>query len=145
MSGGTLKQPLLPDGDGKDGNGGSITTARGPHVAIGVGGEQARPQPAAEGVVPIVLETHALNYYLGGDKKGQEKRILKDVTLQFRSGVLTAVMGPSGAGKTTLLSLMTGNAGGRIEGTVEVNGRPLKEVASRFKKLSTTVPQVRTH
>lgn len=25
---------------------------------------------------------------------------------------------------------------------MEVNGRPLKEVASRFKKLSTTVPQV---
>lgn len=50
---------------------------------------------------------------------------------------------PSGAGKTTLLNLLTGNAGGRIEGAVEVNGRPLKEVASRFKKLSTTVPQVR--
>lgn len=49
---------------------------------------------------------------------------------------------PSGAGKTTLLNLLTGNAGGRIEGAVEVNGRPLKEVASRFKKLSTTVPQV---
>lgn len=48
---------------------------------------------------------------------------------------------PSGAGKTTLLNLLTGNAGGRIEGAVEVNGRPLKEVASRFKKLSTTVPQ----
>lgn len=26
---------------------------------------------------------------------------------------------------------------------MEVNGRSLKEVASRFKKLSTTVPQVR--
>lgn len=55
----------------------------------------------------------------------------------------TRLHSPSGAGKTTLLNLLTGNAGGRIEGAVEVNGRPLKEVASRFKKLSTTVPQVR--
>jgi hypothetical protein len=218
MSGdGTLNAPLLQNGKG--GNGA-------PHVAIGVGGE--RPSQVAEGVVPILLETRGLNYYLSGEK-GQEKRILKDVSLRFSSGVLTAVMGcvglvrllgrgwvggwvsvlqsmvmpfnpirfdrcddrggiwigvcvpsfgllfcqyggmhssslyrlinqstplhmqqqprqpprrPSGAGKTTLLNLLTGNAGGRIEGGVEVNGRPLKEVASRFKKLSTTVPQV---
>ena len=50
---------------------------------------------------------------------------------------------PSGAGKTTLLNLLIGNAGGRVEGAVEVNGRPLREVASNFKKLYTFVPQVR--
>lgn len=80
-----------------------------------------------------------LNYYLGQGK--DEKKILKDVNLRFRAGVLTAVMGPSGAGKTTLLNLLIGNAGGRIEGRVEVNGRALSKVAKVFKKLYTFVPQ----
>lgn len=84
-----LQQPLL-NGNGDKKGGGALA----PHVAIGVaaGGGGARPSQTAEGVVPIVLETRGLNYYLGGDK-GQEKQILKDVTLRFSSGVLTAVMG----------------------------------------------------
>lgn len=92
-AGGALRQPLLPDHENGNGNEGA-----GPHVAIGVGKVEderppaARPVAAAEGVVPILLETRDLNYYLGGDK-GQEKRILKDVNLCFSSGVLTAVMG----------------------------------------------------
>lgn len=81
-----LQQPLLNNGNGDKGGA--------PHVAIGVaGGAGARPsQRAVEGVVPILLETRGLNYYLGGDK-GQEKQILKNVSLRFSSGVLTAVMG----------------------------------------------------
>jgi ABC-type multidrug transport system ATPase subunit len=90
-------------------------------------------------IVPITLDVKALNYYLGQGK--DEKRILKDVNLRFKAGVLTAVMGPSGAGKTTLLNLLIGNAGGRIEGQVEVNGRALSKVAKVFKKLYTFVPQ----
>lgn len=82
--GGALKQPLLPDCGKKEG---ATTTT--PHVAIKV----ERPSAVAEGVVPIVLETRALNYYLGAGEKGEEKRILKDVSLRFSSGVLTAVMG----------------------------------------------------
>lgn len=85
-----LQQPLLNGNGDKKGGG-----APAPHVAIGVaaGGGGARPsQQTAEGVVPIVLETRGLNYYLGADK-GQEKHILKDVSLRFSSGVLTAVMG----------------------------------------------------
>lgn len=76
-----LSRPLLDDGKQQ-------------HVAIGVGstkGEPRRPSQA-EGVVPIVLETRGLNYYLTSDK-GQEKRILRDVNLRFQSGVLAAVMG----------------------------------------------------
>eukprot|EP00624_Nannochloropsis_granulata_P002827 evm.model.NODE_24437_length_17166_cov_22.300535.1 len=90
-------------------------------------------------IVPITLDVKKLNYFLGQGK--DEKRILKDVNLRFKAGVLTAVMGPSGAGKTTLLNLLIGNAGGRIEGQVEVNGRALNKVAKVFKKLYTFVPQ----
>lgn len=79
---GTLKQPLLPPVD-KMGGSSAMT-----HVAIGL---EQRPS-VAEGVVPIVLETLRLNYYLTADK-GEERRILKDVNLRFSSGVLTAVMG----------------------------------------------------
>jgi ABC-type multidrug transport system ATPase subunit len=50
-------------------------------------------------------------------------------------------IGPSGAGKTTLLNILIGNAGGRVEGKVLINGRELRDVQRRFKKLQTLVPQ----
>lgn len=96
---GTLQQPLL---DGSDND-----KAAPPHVAIGVGGERApQPQAVAEGVVPIVLETRGLNYYLGGEN-GHEKQILKGVNLKFSSGVLTAVMGYVSAGSVCVSLCMS--------------------------------------
>lgn len=82
---GTLQQPLL--------NGSDNDKTPPPHLAIGVVQPPAVAAVTAEGVVPIVLETRGLNYFLGGDKAGQEKQILKGVNLRFSSGVLTAVMG----------------------------------------------------
>ena len=38
----------------------------------------------------------------------EKKLILKSVSGEFRSGELTAIMGPSGAGKTTLMSVLAG-------------------------------------
>ena len=38
----------------------------------------------------------------------EKKLILKSVSGKFRSGQLTAIMGPSGAGKTTLMSVLAG-------------------------------------
>jgi putative ABC transport system ATP-binding protein len=40
--------------------------------------------------------------------KGGETNVLKDVNVNFETGKLYAVVGPSGAGKTTLLSIMAG-------------------------------------
>jgi len=112
----------------QDGKSGSSTNNHSNNVSSGI-----------DRIVPITLDVKKLNYYLGQGK--DEKRILKDVNLRFKAGVLTAVMGPSGAGKTTLLNLLIGNAGGRIKGQVEVNGRALNKVAKVFKKLYTFVPQ----
>jgi putative ABC transport system ATP-binding protein len=52
-----------------------------------------------------------------------ERPLLRDVTVAFRAGELTALSGPSGSGKTTLLSV----AGGLLEptrGTATFRGEP---------------------
>ncbi|KAJ0401355.1 hypothetical protein ATCC90586_000962 [Pythium insidiosum] len=55
-----------------------------------------------------------------------ERRILKNITGRSAPGELTAIIGPSGAGKTTLLDILADRVdpSGRVEGVVEVNGRP---------------------
>jgi len=50
----------------------------------------------------LVVEN--VNYrYKNGDRD-----VLKDVSCEFESGKLTAIVGPSGSGKTTLLSIIAG-------------------------------------
>lgn len=55
------------------------------------------------------------------------RHVLRDVTLAIPEGELCLVIGPTGAGKSTLLQLVNGLAphftGGRLEGTVKVDGR----------------------
>lgn len=51
---------------------------------------------------------------------------MRSVSGEFRSGRLTAILGPSGAGKTTLLNLISGRIGsGRslIEGSIKTNDK----------------------
>lgn len=55
--------------------------------------------------------------------KKERKVILDNLDGMFRSGRLTAIMGPSGAGKTSLLDSIAGNLlGGQINGEILVNG-----------------------
>jgi ABC-type lipoprotein export system ATPase subunit len=54
-------------------------------------------------------------------------RALEDVTLRVEPGELVALTGPSGAGKSTLLNLI-GALDAPDSGTIEVDGRPLREV-----------------
>ncbi len=52
--------------------------------------------------------------------------ILKDANLTIRSGMITALVGPSGAGKTTILNLIMGLTH-PSNGSILVDGRPLSE------------------
>ncbi|KAI9988658.1 hypothetical protein PInf_022108 [Phytophthora infestans] len=57
------------------------------------------------------------------------RKILNNVWGRSGPGDLTAIIGPSGAGKTTLLDVLAdrvphGEQGVRVEGIVDVNGRP---------------------
>ena len=59
--------------------------------------------------------------------EGGHVRALEDVTLRIEPGELVALTGPSGAGKSTLLNLI-GALDAPDRGTIEVDGRPLREV-----------------
>lgn len=49
------------------------------------------------------VKNNMIKSYFSGYKK-----VVKGVTGLFKSGELTAIMGPSGAGKTSLLNILTG-------------------------------------
>ena len=65
-------------------------------------------------------------------------RVLSEVSAEFKSGRMCAIMGPSGSGKTTLLSVIMGSVE-RTEGTIYINKVPSE--LSRFKRLIGYVPQ----
>jgi phosphate transport system ATP-binding protein len=74
------------------------------------------------------IDVKDLNVYYGSFKA------VEDVTMNIEARAVTAFIGPSGCGKTTFLRTLNRmhevTPGGRVEGTVELNGRNLyaKEV-----------------
>jgi ABC-2 type transport system ATP-binding protein len=58
------------------------------------------------------------------------QRALQDVTLSFRPGTLTGLIGPSGSGKSTLMRAVVG-VQDHVEGRVTVLGRPAGHPALR--------------
>lgn len=72
--------------------------------------------------------------------KGNEKKILRNVTGQLMPGRIAAVMGPSGAGKTTFLNALAGKATACVvTGSVFINGK--QESIHSYKKIVGFVPQ----
>lgn len=68
------------------------------------------------------------------------KCVLKDVSGQFPSGSLVALMGPSGGGKTTFMNALCGRADyGYVTGDILINGR--KGGVNDFPRLVGFVPQ----
>ena len=64
-----------------------------------------------------------------------EKRVLQDINLQFGSGEIFGLLGPSGAGKTTLIKILTGQikaASGDVmtlgKAAVELNGMDYRQI-----------------
>ncbi|MCG6861538.1 MAG: ABC transporter ATP-binding protein [Chromatiaceae bacterium] len=58
------------------------------------------------------------------------RKILDNIDLDIRRGLVTGIMGPSGAGKTTLLKLISGQLR-PDSGTVEVEGRDVHRLSRR--------------
>nr|QST15002.1 ABCG1-like protein [Diaphanosoma celebensis] len=68
-----------------------------------------------------------------------DKTILDSMSGHFRSGHLTAILGPSGAGKTSLMNILAARKTRGVGGSVEVNGRPRDE--RRFRKMAAYITQ----
>ena len=57
------------------------------------------------------------------------KEILKDFSLEIKSGEIHAIMGPNGVGKSTLTKVIMGDPNYKIEkGTITYNGKVLNDV-----------------
>ncbi|XP_060531306.1 ATP-binding cassette subfamily G member 4-like [Cylas formicarius] len=75
-------------------------------------------------------------------RKKDAKKIIKGVSGKFKSGELTAIMGPSGAGKTSLLNILTGYQVSGVEGTIGcVSGGKRKTGCAQYKKHSCYILQ----
>jgi iron complex transport system ATP-binding protein len=69
------------------------------------------------------IELRALSVTLGG------RQVLRELSLEVRSGELLAVVGPNGAGKSTLLRAMAGLL--RYTGELTIEGQPLATLTAR--------------
>ncbi|CAH0560101.1 unnamed protein product [Brassicogethes aeneus] len=91
-------------------------------------------------IIAPLLQTKQIDIEFDGlsfaVKKGKEtKQIVKGVSGKFKSGELTAIMGPSGAGKTSLLNILTGFQKSGTEGTIKcTGGLKTKKGALQYKK-----------
>lgn len=72
-----------------------------------------------------ILKMNDVSYaYTSGSKI---QHILKNVSIEFKSGHFYAVLGESGSGKTTALSLLSG-LDSPTEGQIEYDGRDLRKI-----------------
>lgn len=74
---------------------------------------------------------------------GREGLVLHDATLDFMSGELMAIVGPSGAGKTTLLDILARREKvGEVVGSITVNGTVVtKENSPDYRRMIGYVAQ----
>ncbi|KAG5681538.1 hypothetical protein PVAND_010960 [Polypedilum vanderplanki] len=72
--------------------------------------------------------------------KRNDKHILKNLSGEFRSRQLTAIVGPSGSGKSSLMDILSGyNVGKNVTGSVKVNGTIRDQ--KQFRHMSSYIMQ----
>lgn len=98
--------------------------------------KQLRPQKSIPG---YGLEFSNLSYsVIKRQKKDgvwikKEAYLLHDISGQAIKGEIMAIMGPSGAGKSTFLDALAGRiAKGSLQGSVRIDGKPVKMINSYF-------------
>lgn len=93
-----------------------------PHVAPAAPALDMDPPPLAASAAPKIV-TSDLCAWIGVNA------VLKDVTLAFAAGHLTAIIGPSGCGKSTLIRCLNRmhevTPGGRVTGQVLLDGEDI--------------------
>ncbi|WP_306361857.1 heme ABC transporter ATP-binding protein [Nocardia sp. CC227C] len=85
------------------------------------GRSPALPQPPEFGAVTMSARGLVV-------ERGKGRRVLDGIDFEVRAGEIVALVGPNGAGKSTLLAALTGELD-PIAGTVELDGRPLRDWA----------------
>ncbi|XP_037042719.1 ATP-binding cassette sub-family G member 1 [Bradysia coprophila] len=75
------------------------------------------------------------------NRKYETKTILNGLHGEFKSGELTAIMGPSGAGKTTLLNILAGYVQTGVTGKIKVNGKNRSSNSQSFRSLAAYIHQ----
>lgn len=71
----------------------------------------------------MILEAKNVSYFYKNNKK---KLILNDISAEFETGKVYALLGPSGSGKTTLLSLLAG-LDSPLEGQIHYEGNDISK------------------
>ncbi|XP_068632525.1 ATP-binding cassette sub-family G member 1-like isoform X2 [Battus philenor] len=82
---------------------------------------------------PVNIQFNDIGYTVTSYRRG-ERKILHNVSGEFRSGELSCILGPSGAGKSTLLNILTGYFNNGFNGSIKVNGNTRD--LNTFRKLS---------
>jgi ABC-type cobalamin/Fe3+-siderophores transport system ATPase subunit len=82
-----------------------------------------------------MLEAHKLSYQVDG------KNLIKDISLQFKPGIIYGILGPNGSGKTTFLKNLAG-IWKPNSGKATWNGKNLLDMERReISKIISLVPQ----
>ncbi len=84
-----------------------------------------------------MLEVQDISYHIGNTK------ILRGISAQFQTGVLSVIVGPNGSGKSTLLRTMSGEYI-PTTGSVLYDRKPLSEISPRNRAQMRAVLSQRT-
>ena len=100
---------------------------------------QARKQPGS-GALGVGLEARSIHAWFG------DKLVLRDISLDFWSGTVTALIGPSGCGKSTFIRTLNRMhefiPGAAMAGEVLLNGQDIYEQGTDVTKIRLKVGMV---